>query len=179
MKRIAVFDLDGTLIPGDSLRRLILRCLAREPRLAAALAARGLGAASRTAFAARCHELLAPILARGGALDEHLQWISRRLVADRIAEARRRQAGGATIVLLSASPDDYVAPLGARLGFDLALGSAFDGAAYRHLYGAAKTDALAARFPKGDWRWEFAMADSPSDEVLLRNFETAERVRAR
>jgi phosphoserine phosphatase len=176
MKRIAVFDLDGTLIAGDSLRRLILASLTREPRLLAALAARAARLSTRAAFAARAHELLAPRLARKDVLEDQLRWIESRLVAERMEEMRRRKASGAAVILMSASPEDYVAPLGARLGFDTAMGSAFDGGVYRHLYGSAKIRALDARFPKGEWRWEFAIADSPSDESLLGSFETARRV---
>lgn len=179
MKRIAVFDLDGTLIADDSLKRLVLASLAREPRLLAAVAGRAARLASRAGFAERAHRLLAPLLARKDVLEDQLAWIESRLVAERMAEMRRRRAEGAVAILVSASPEDYVVPLGARLGFDAAMGSAFEEGFYRHLYGPAKAQALESRFPKRDWRWEFAIADSPSDEVLLQSFETAQRVGTR
>jgi phosphoserine phosphatase len=170
MRDLCVFDLDGTLIPYDSFGRIVRGSLAAHPQLIAAGLARKAGVISRDGFARMAHRRLVCSL-DGDALKR----IADGVAADTIP-ARRRLIGdwrgkGAFVVLMSASPHEYVKLAGMALGFDAAHGSEFRGADYLHLYGRKKLEFLDQHYPPEAWRRVFAIADSPSDSALLAAFE--------
>jgi len=127
MTRVAAFDLDGTVTDRDCvvpfLRKVagtwtIVAGLAAHPvRVGGALARRDRdavkAAAARAAFRNRRVETIEPIAARFAA-DVHRDWI-RPAAAEHIAG--HRDAGDA-IVIVSASFELYVEPLGSLLGVD-------------------------------------------------------------
>jgi HAD superfamily phosphoserine phosphatase-like hydrolase len=175
MRDLCLFDLDGTLIEHDSFGQIVRRNLARHPVLAAAGLARKAGLLSRAGFAQRAHrQLISPLR------DSDLQVIADE-VAAQVVPARRTileswRDRGAYLVLMSASPHEYVARVGIALGFDAAYGSRFEGAGYLHLYGPAKLEFLKKQHPAAHWRRVFAISDSTSDEALLAAFESSQMV---
>jgi phosphoserine phosphatase len=175
MRDLCVFDLDGTLIPYDSFGRIVRGSLAAHPQLIAAGLARKAGLISRAGFARMAHRRL--ICGLGS---DALQRIADGVAAD-VISARRRLIGdwrakGTFVVLMSASPDEYVTLAGRALGFDASHGSEFRGTEYLHLYGRNKLDFLDQYYPSEAWRRVFAIADSPSDRALLAAFEVPEMV---
>ncbi len=126
---IVVFDLDGTLSRGDTFLPFLLGYLRRNParwialpRLALAVVAHYVGAIDNGTLKAI---FLTAVI--GGATEDDLHpWIETfldRLIHDRIkrdalATLRTHRMAGRTTVLASASPEVYVIPLAARLGFD-------------------------------------------------------------
>jgi phosphoserine phosphatase len=175
MRDLCVFDLDGTLIAYDSFGRIVRRNLVTDPLLLAAGLARKTGLLSRAGFARMAHRRL--ISSLDGAA---LQVIADEAVGDvipaRLRLAEDWRAKGAHVVLMSASPNEYVARIGAALGFDAAHGSVFQGADYLHLYGEAKLDFLGRHYPADAWRRAFAISDSDSDLALLAAFAQSVRV---
>lgn len=175
MRNLCVFDLDGTLISHDSFGRIVRGKLAHHPTLALAGLARNCGLLSRANFARLAHGRLI-----SGLESAALQAIAAEVAADVIA-ARRAviedwRAKSAHLVLMSASPHEYVARVGALLGFDAAHGSHFEGARYVHLHGRAKLAFLEQNYPSNVWTRAFAMADSDSDLELLAVFDQSELV---
>jgi len=122
-----VFDLDGTLVRGDTLRAYVFGYLVRRPwrlplllavipatlrflarrdhgALKAAFIRATLGGQTRTALAAWTARFVARVVRRG-------------LFRDARARLERHRRYGDVLVLLSASPDLYVPAIGAALGF--------------------------------------------------------------
>lgn len=126
---IAVFDLDGTLSLRDTFLPFLLGCLWRIPARWSALPRLVLVTAAHYAGFVDNHALKAIFLTAilGGATEDELRpWtvkfldhlIRRGLRQDAVAALAAHRAAGATTVLATASPELYVRPLAARLGFD-------------------------------------------------------------
>lgn len=177
MKPLAVFDLDGTLIPGDSFGHLVRAQLATTPSLALRAIARRLSLISRSSFAESAHRSLVRQFSDRDALAQIVEDIAKAIDRERFAKVEEWQSRGAATLLLSASPGDYVVPLGQRLGFDFAAGSWWRDGKYNQLYGEAKCVYLNEYFPASDWQRAYAMADAESDRPLLAVFEHAHRVK--
>ena len=175
MKDLAVFDLDGTMIPGDSFADLVRTKVLRHPRLMVLAAARRLGAIDRLQFAASAHKTLMRSLANTEFVDQFAQGLAKTVDHERLAQLRAFRDNGTFTLLLSASPNEYVAPLGASLGFDAAVGSHFTPTGYRHLWGARKRLYLDEHFPTHDFQRLYAIGDSDSDDSLLAAFEKADK----
>lgn len=176
---LIVTDLDGTLIPGDSLRALLVRQLREGPwrlSLFAWAAARAIGLASSA-------RLMAAIVRSLRARPDYAQFVRSlaagirdRLDADLITDVQS-QAPGATMVLCSASPADYVAPLARMLGWEAVCSSVeADGRVFR-CHGGAKRDAILLRYPPTRYRYVLSVADSSADQPLQEMFETFWQVR--
>lgn len=129
---VAAFDVDGTLTTRDSVvpflvlvagRRPLVTGLRRHlPRLSGALARRDRdtlrAVATLVAFRDR------PVGDVVRAAQVHAETIRRdRLRSDVVAVLAAHRAAGHRVVLVSASYEDYLVPLGERLGVDAVLGS--------------------------------------------------------
>jgi len=125
---LAVFDLDGTLIPGDTCARFLVLTLVRRPSawlraplLALRFAAFALGRLPEARFKeAAFTALLAGVdpdrqKAAGQAFAARLAGRLRPGGAARLREHRR---AGHVLVLATASPDIYAEPLARELGLD-------------------------------------------------------------
>ncbi len=128
---VAAFDFDGTLLAGDSFLPFLIRARGRRPVLGAGPALlRALGS-QRDRDAAKAvlvHRLLQGYPARelaalGEAYSHELLGRLRPSMAERVAWHRQR---GHRLVLVSASLDTYLAPLGSRLGFDAVLATGLE-----------------------------------------------------
>lgn len=130
-RAVAAFDFDGTLAPGDSLLRFVL--LAAGPRrvagavlrhgirVALATAARiGSRDAAKAAFVSTAMRGLdaAEVQRRGERFSERLH---ERLRPQAVERLRWHQAQGHRCVIVSASLQVYLEPLGRRLGVDAVL----------------------------------------------------------
>ncbi len=164
---LAVFDLDRTLIRIDSFRLLVRRHL--DVQLALLALRRGLGLLSGDAFALRVMLRLAPHLDDAPAMARYAAEMLDHLDPAVLALAREKQEGGHHVLVLSASPEAYVAPLAARLGFP-GIGTRLRDGAITRCHGAGKGDVLRATFPRDCWDWAFAISDSPSDLPWMREF---------
>lgn len=175
MKQLCVFDLDGTLIAHDSFGRIVRQNIMARPLLAFAALARRARLLSRARFAAIAHQTLADRLT-GGAAEATSAEVLSAVIPARRARIEEWRGKGAFLVLLSASPHEYVSTVGAALGFDASHGSRFENGRYLHLHGEQKRLFIDACYPALEWERAFAIADSDSDAELLSCFEVSERV---
>lgn len=188
LARLAVFDLDRTLIPGASIVALVHELAARKLVTRRRVVQAGLehvmyrrrGSTDAQVERARDQALSivagmerAPLLSAADAVAE-------RLAATVGPEARflldHHLAAGDFCVLLSSSPEELVERIGLLLGMHRSLGTrstVVDGHYTGGLdsplcYGVGKVDALRLALGDVDLRHAFAYADSASDLVLLR-----------
>jgi phosphoserine phosphatase len=175
VRKLCVFDLDGTLIPHDSFGRLVRQNMAARPSLFFAALARKSRLLSRTGFAEFAHQKLADRLT-GKAGEEIAADVLSAIIPARRARIEEWRGKRAFLVLLSASPHEYVSAVGEALGFDASHGSQFETGGYLHLHGAGKRLFIDAHYPASEWSRAYAIADSNSDAELLSGFEVSERV---
>ncbi len=126
-RRLAIFDLDGTLSRRDTFVPFVLGLLGRHPArwprcLMLALPALGylLGRLDRGGLKGAILHCLFQDLPRSTihawARQYALRVVPARLFAEAMAEFRKHLAAGDHVVLLSASPDLYVPEIGRELG---------------------------------------------------------------
>jgi phosphatidylglycerophosphatase C len=183
---LAVFDLDGTLVRGDSFLPFVLG-YARVRRMVRPFVTVpvwvGLYAARLMPDHAAKQRVLASVF-RGEprtAVAEHADrfaatWIPPRLRDGVLARLREHQAAGHRVILLSASPDLYVPAVARHLGIDEVLCTrirgdcdAWDGSIDgRNCKGEAKLAILCDHLGVARWPQEsFAYGDSRSDLPVL------------
>jgi HAD superfamily phosphoserine phosphatase-like hydrolase len=164
---LAVFDLDRTLIRVDSFRLLVQRRL--DLKLGVLTMRRALGLLPGDDFALRVMHRLAPHLADTAAMAAYAEEMLQHLDPAVLALARDKRSAGHHVLVLSASPEAYVAPLAARLGFP-GIGTRLEGDRITRCYGPGKGEVLRAAFPRQRWDWAFAISDSPTDLPWMREF---------
>jgi phosphoserine phosphatase len=172
---VNAIDLDGTLLPYDSMHRYWrwqLRNIRTAPSAAALAVLRLTGGMGRARFT----EMLVRVGRRLTGYDERMRGFAAGLYRDLDGSAIRlvqqHSPTGTVNVLCTASPEDYVRHLAARLGWEF-LCSRFssDGSAFTHVYGEVKAREFARRFPASQYEYNFAIADSDADRALLRLFK--------
>ena len=187
-RTVAVFDFDGTLTRRDTLLPFLRRTRG-GPRTATALLATSLLLA-RDRDAAK-EGLLQRVLA-GAEVDE-LQSaarvfadvvIGRGLRSSMLERVQSHKADGHELVIVTASPELYVRPIGERLGFDAVLGTRLetDGNGRltgrlqgRNCRGPEKVERLRAWL--GSDAELYAYGDSSGDRALWEFADHAYRVR--
>ena len=133
VRTVAAFDFDGTITRGDTLIPFLRRSAGRV-HIARALLTLSVritrsmaGGESRDAVK---EELLCRILADhpvavleavGESFADHV--VAHRLRRDTLEHIERHRAAGHELVVVSASPEIYLAPVARRLGFAAALGT--------------------------------------------------------
>lgn len=123
---VAAFDFDGTLLPGDSLIPFLRRLLP-APALARAVRSAWREMVMLPRGGPHRDRAKQALLARAlrGIPAEHLdieaeaysEVLERRLRSDVLERARWHMDEGHDVVIVSASPEVYLVPLAARLGF--------------------------------------------------------------
>ena len=166
-RSLAIFDLDGTLIRSDSFRTLVVQNFVRHPNLIVAAALRAAHMMNRKRFAEICHAGISERLSDVSYLTGILDRLERDVSAEVAAILRRHLDASERVVLISASPNQYVAPFAERMGFSAGYGSDWRNGKYNHLYGEAKLEFVTNLFPKSDFDWCFGISDSQSDRALL------------
>jgi phosphatidylglycerophosphatase C len=192
---LAAFDLDGTLTHRDTLLPFLRQAVGRG-RTYRALLASSLPLARAAAFGGTHRDTAKAAVLRGvlaGApldgLTEAAEAFADHVVTHRVRPEVRAQVDwhrrkGHELVLVSASPELYVTPIGRRLGFDTVLATRLevdaDGRLTGRLLGAN------CRGPEKvmrlrEWRGEgvsidYAYGDSAGDREMLDLAVTAVRV---
>ena len=192
-----MFDFDGTLVPRDSLlpflrrvcgTRAVARAVALEaPRLARVAT----GGGDRELVKAR---LFGRLLAGRSLADlepvvrEYAKHVTaRRVRSDLRARVEWHRAEGHTLVIVSASPELYLVPIGRLLGFDVVLGTRLEVDADgrltgrldgQNVHGAEKVARLNAHLGDGPVRL-WAYGNSAGDRELLARADVATRITRR
>lgn len=130
-RRVAAFDFDGTLVPGDSLIPFVWRTAGRRRFLLASLrhgvrivAASAFGIGSRDAAKERFVRSTLrglPLATARKAGEAYAAELERKVDAASLARLHWHNDEGHELVLISASLEIYLEPLGERLGFDTVL----------------------------------------------------------
>ena len=201
MNTVAVFDLDGTITRRDTLLPFLRRARGLWPTSSAllveslAITRAMLGAAGRDGAKERLlvrllagHDAATLALAADAYAEVVVRSGLRRDVAARVAQHRER---GDAVIIISASPELYVAPIGRNLGVDAVLGTRLEVGADgrltgryegRNCRGPEKVMRLRAwmheRF--GDEQVQvFAYGDSAGDNELLAMADVPVRIARR
>jgi len=184
---LAVFDLDGTLVRGNSFLPFLVSYAWRRRRVWPLLMLPlylGLYACRILSDRAAKERVLISFL-RGqstASVDEHAGWfcgwwVRHKLNEEVIGRLREHQQAGHRVILLSASPDVYVPAIGAFLGIDEVVctqvsadDERWDGAIIGvNCKGDAKIELLRQRLePHAVPSRSYAYGDSRSDLPLLR-----------
>lgn len=197
MRAVAAFDFDGTLVERDSLfpflqrvcgTAAVVRALALESPRLARLAG---GGGDRDLLKAR---LFGRLLAGRRVVDldrvvsEYAEHVTaRRARSDMLDVAAWHRREGHELVIVSASPELYLVPIGRLLDFDAVLGTRLevddDGRLTgrltgRNVRGAEKVARLRAHLGEGPLRL-WAYGDSGGDRELLALADVATRVTRR
>jgi phosphatidylglycerophosphatase C len=183
-RRVAAFDFDGTLVPGDSLRPFLLRLLGAR-RLATALAEAGpaMALAYRRGGRDAAKEALFRRAAQGldaARVDEAGRAFGAELAGkmrpDMVQRVGWHRQAGHCLVLVSASLTSYLEPFAERLGFDEVIATRLevgpDGAltgrlAGPNVRGTEKATRL-RRLLGGDPVEIWAYGDSAGDREMLQ-----------
>jgi phosphatidylglycerophosphatase C len=195
---LAAFDLDGTLTRRDTLMPFLLRAVGREKAYRAVLTtslplarAVALGGAHRDrAKAAFLRGVLAgmPLETLAGAAESYAEHVvAHGLRPDVRARVDWHRGKGHELVLVSASPEVYVAPIGRRLGFEEVIATRLEVDADDRLTGRlvganCRGPEKVARLRQ--WRTEglvvdYAYGDSAGDRELLALAATPVRINRR
>lgn len=200
--RVAAFDVDGTLTHRDTLLPFLQR-LCGTQRLARALARHGLALSAMVVGRAERDTvkdlLLAQLLAgwdaeevrSAGAAYAGFLVDADRLRPDTVARLHEHRAAGHRVVLVSASPEVYLGPLGRHLEVDAVLCSALeegpDGRLTGRLAGAncrgpekvVRLEAWLAGETAGEPPYLYAYGDSAGDRELLARADVGILVKPR
>lgn len=195
---VAAFDLDGTLTRRDTMMPFLLRAVGREKAYRAVLAtslplarAVALGGAYRDrAKAAFLRGVLAgvPLETLAEAAESYADHVvAHGLRPDVRARVDWHRSEGHELVLVSASPELYVTPIGRRLGFDEVIATRLEVDADDRLTGAllgpnCRGAEKVARLRQ--WRSEglvvdYAYGDSAGDREMLALAATPVRIARR
>ena len=191
---VAAFDVDGTLTHRDTLLPFLQR-LCGTQRLARALARHGVALSAMVVGRAERDTvkdlLLAHLLAGWDAAEVRSAGVAyagfladaRRLRPDTVARLHQHRAAGHRVVLVSASPDVYLGPLGRHLEVDAVLCSALeegpDGRLTGRLAGrncrgpekVARLETWLAGQAGAEPPYVYAYGDSAGDRELLARAE--------
>ncbi|MBR6185960.1 MAG: HAD family hydrolase [Clostridia bacterium] len=182
--RLALFDFDGTLIPGDSIA-LLVRWARRKKAMtggeffSALIAAGGYGLGLVSAKESKERALRFLQRFSGGEQEKLCRAFVNEallpLVYPRgIACVRGHQAAGRKAVLVTASTDNYMLLIGRALGFDAVLATPYfpDGRLGENCKGEEKPKRVAAWLSdsglQADYAASWAYGDSGSDLPMLR-----------
>jgi HAD superfamily hydrolase (TIGR01490 family) len=193
-RRVAAFDFDGTLVPADSLvpfvwrvagvRRFVAAAARRGPRVALAT---GLHVGSRDAAKAAflrtaLHGLAFDDVAAEGR--NYAAELVRKVDPTALRRIAWHRGEGHQLVLVSASLEVYLEPLGRALGFDTVLATRLEldgrglltgGLVGANVRGAEKVDRLRS-WLDGEASELWAYGDSAGDRELLAAADHAVRI---
>ena len=178
MKQLNVIDLDGTLLPYDSLTLWVRRLRARRDTAMVFFwwsALRRLGLLKRSEF-------LRLALERARSAEDYdvfTREFAAELVRDldaSVEERIRTRSDPDTVnVLCSASPEDYVRLVAEALGWEYRASGFRTSGEWEHVYGPQKATLIQRDFPREHFQYHYAIADSESDWPLLDLFIHQER----
>ena len=166
MKTIAVIDLDGTLLTTDSFRLYLLRHM--TPGLAFWSAVRTVGVISGNTFCEMAHRRLSGCLEDEKTLARDLDFLERQVNVGLLAFIKKRLSR-TEVLIVSASPHEYVSALAGRLGFT-GYGSRWVDGVYFHCRGMNKLALIEKEYPSASHEYFLSLNDSREEHRLFERF---------
>ncbi len=173
MKNLNVIDLDGTLTPFDTFRRLVLSHW--NARLLCVIALRKVRILSRSRTSMLLTRCLSDVLSDEARMQHFAEKIVAQSRADVIEKVRAQSTINTLNLLLSASPNEYVKHVADQLGFE-GIGSHWCNGRYIHCYGPNKLKLIQHRYPRSAYHYHYMISDSESDLVVMRTFDEYELI---
>ena len=174
-KNIIVIDLDGTLIPFDSFRMLVLMNIF-DLRIILLIFIRILRLISNASFKYKFIKILEKkdweYKNSGIFIDKIIMQIDNAVMQ----KIKSNSISDDDIILCSASPDIYVSKIASRLGWR-GYGSFDKEKNTKHLYGKNKKDFIIKNFPPEKYNYKYSISDSKSDKDLLNMFNSWELIK--
>ena len=173
MKRLYVLDFDKTMIPYDSWGLFLRKLLLRFPvTVGMWLFMRKLNYINRRELKQR----IALLVEKKKRLEE-FSYAFMKEVCDDIYWPLEIHDGGddKTVIILSASPMCYLHYLNDFIGSDInVVGSGIYNGVYVEMYGENKMQYLLANYSRSEYSYEYAISDSESDLIWMKNFKRYE-----
>lgn len=174
-RNVNAIDLDKTLIPFDSFRRLLLNEIQRgDFRILSFVILRQL----RLISGRRLKKICVDHLKRNRKkvfFENYACTLIKEINQDVKAIIDKETNQNTKNVLVSASPDLYVSILVIKLGWE-GCGSKFsESGEFIHLFGEGKIDYFQENYPPSTFHYNFAISDSSSDDQLLSLFEKSNK----
>ncbi len=172
--RIHVIDLDGTLIDYDSFRTYTLLFLRNRQtfyRIGLYVLLRKFRLFSAPAFKAMIITAARRVRNYEEMMVEFADKILRSADATVLQIISEKCQDVGIFVLCSASPEDYVKHIAARLKWEYAASYFTENdSSFIHLFGQNKINEILRTYPPEQYEYAFAIADSASDHALLQKF---------
>jgi phosphoserine phosphatase len=170
MQKINVVDLDGTLLPYDSFRRLAKSQL---KKMNGYLWITTMLRVLRIISGYRYKKLCTQYWKRKFSIlffERYAKSLYDDIDREVLQTVHSKTDANTTNIILSASPDCYVKKIILLLGWQ-GSGSYFEGQNFIHLYGQEKIKWLQSHYPQHTFTYHFAISDSPSDDALRALFK--------
>ncbi len=167
MKNLAVIDLDNTLVSLDTMRLLIKKNFSLA--LVRPIILRGLKLISRENFSESIHLFFKKKFSDQSFLSEFVDQVYSKIDYKILNLIEEKMAQDDVIILLSASPKEYVELLAKKLSWN-GYGSYWDGGKYFHCYAENKLHLVSKIYSYNEYTYKFAVSDSKSDVKLLNMF---------
>jgi len=170
-KKINVIDLDNTLIPFDSFRRLIfIQILHFNIRILIISVLRIFRFITMSEFKKKIINALESRKVKKDIYIKISNIILNNLNKDIIALINKNSGEREIInILCTASPNLYVRFVADKLGW-MGCGSGYYNGRFIHMYGINKLDFIKKKFPKEEYIYNYAISDSSSDLDFLKMF---------
>ena len=173
--KLIVVDFDKTLIPFDSFRQYVLIWLRKYPlQIMFLIFKRKIKILSSGEFKKRVVQLIYKHKLFEVTNHSFATVLCKKLDIQILEKIEFQKTPATKILILSASPDEYIGIIGDNLGF-AAKGSHFiSDNEYFHLHSDAKIKYINTNYPIDMYEYQFAISDSISDLKLLKLFSNYE-----
>lgn len=170
-QKINVIDLDNTLIPFDSFRRLVfIQILHFDIRILVISLLRFFRFINMSEFKRLTINALEARKGNHVIYNKISNIILNNINKDVILLINRNSEERETInILCTASPNLYVRLVADKLGW-IGCGSGYYDGRFIHMYGIKKLNFIKKKFPKEEYTYNYAISDSNSDMDLLKMF---------
>lgn len=173
-KNIIVVDLDGTLIPFDSFRLLVLMNIL-DIRVLFLLFIRIIRIINNSKFKQNIVKILIDKRWDVKNANKFFDKINKHIDVSILKKVQSLCETNDIIILCSASPDIYVSKIAQRLGW-IGYGS-FGSESPIHLYGINKKNFIISKYPTEKYNYKYSISDNESDLDLLHMFNNWELIK--
>ena len=167
-------DFDKTLIPFDSFKKYISIWIKLYPfRITLILILRKLKFLSSSDLKKIILKLIIKNKKFNIINENFSNYLINNITLKILEEVKKEISNDDILLLLSASPNEYISLVGDKLGL-LAKGSYIENNKFIHLHDIGKINFLKLNYPEDKFYYYFALSDSYSDLEMLKLFEKYE-----